>query len=64
MRHVIIPIHWSAEQAVTVVDFLEEVIDAIWSQHCREMSDLYSNATAPHDELYDTTTSLDDEIPF
>jgi len=38
VRHVTIPSGWSAEEALAVVSFLEEVIRAVWRAHGARMS--------------------------
>jgi len=39
-----IPQHWSAETALTVVVFLEDVVKAIWRAHGAKMAKLIQNS--------------------
>lgn len=73
-----IPPHWSAETALTVVVFLEDVVKAIWRAHGAKMAKLIQNAY-PEDigiaaddlplnpyegEKTSPSPYGDDEIPF
>lgn len=59
-----IPTHWSAEEALTIVNFLQQLIDAIWQvhgvrmgQHLRELYDSMEDYAPP--------PPLDDDVfPF
>lgn len=42
MSHNLIPKHWSAEEALTVVAFLEKTIGEIWWTHGKVMEGHYS----------------------
>lgn len=49
-KHVKIPSHWHPREALAVVGFLEQILDAIWRQHGPAMADfLYEPQRAAHD---------------
>lgn len=39
MSQISIPAHWSADEALTVAYFLENIIEAIWLAHGTRMSE-------------------------
>jgi len=63
MKHVTIPRHWSAEQALSVVRFLDDVIRAVWRQHGEEMAACMEYLRAPPSEMTDPPSNEVD-VPF
>jgi hypothetical protein len=65
-----IPTHWSAEQAQTVWEFLQEICSAIWDVHDQNLVDLYLkeqailDRSAPTDDDPQNHNFEDDDIPF
>ena len=60
-----IPDHWSAEQALDIIDFLENLVDAIWMRHGWMMRAVLRERYEPIDPSpIPEDTVLDDEIPF
>jgi hypothetical protein len=47
MKSVQIPTHWSGEQALSMVAFLDELIRSIWSRHGEEMAEVLRRDRAP-----------------
>ncbi len=76
MTWINIPEDWTGNQAIAVVEFLDELSAAIWSTHELKMldachSDIALNAETddemPPDAVYVDTknpSSLDDDFPF
>jgi hypothetical protein len=65
MKHVTIPTHWTGEEALDVVGFLEKVIHAIWRAHGGSMGqvlyrDFHLEPVCHLEPVYDQ----DDETPF
>lgn len=59
-----IPEHWSAEQALAVHDFLQELLQHIWDQYDQPLIELIQPQL---DRLDDSQLDLfdpDDDIPF
>lgn len=46
MRHVKIPTQWTGEDALTVVSFLEDVLQAVWRQHRKKIGEELSRQHA------------------
>lgn len=63
MKHVTIPSHWTGEDALSVVGFLEEILRAIWRAHGDQMADVLNPDRAPGPALQ-CSCHLDDELPF
>jgi hypothetical protein len=65
MRHVTIPRHWTGEEALTTVAFLEEIIRAIWRAHGDEMGEVM---LGDHDQTsaseFESDFPLDEDLPF
>jgi hypothetical protein len=67
MKHVKIPASWSSEEAIAVVNFLDDVIRAVWRQHGKKIFDelsaddveLRSDIAAPRPD-----EPTDDTLPF
>ena len=69
MRHVKIPPHWDAHEALNVVSFLERVIDAVWRAHGPDMAEaLYEHEAhrrrVCHHALELRPTPCDDDLPL
>jgi len=67
---VLIPEHWSAEEALVVVSFLQRITDAIWAAHGHDMaSTLYRCDDLSHGAPLNlprthSSTPQDDDLPF
>ena len=64
--NVIIPHHWTSEEASTILRFLYQIADAIWEVHGDGVSELCARAN--HETTYEPTSrpsaSLNDDFPF
>jgi len=63
MRRVTIPAHWTGEQAISVVAFLEDVIRAIWRQHGDDMAHLLNPNRDPEPDHHGSPL-FDDQPPL
>jgi hypothetical protein len=63
MRRVTIPAHWTAEQALSMVAFLEDVIRAIWREHGDHMAPLLDPDRGLEPD-HSSSSPLDDDMPF
>ena len=72
-RAVRIPRHWSGDEALVFVAFLENITHAVWAAHGRDMAACLQRAddlqaawtNAPsYAKPADTLMEEDDEIPF
>jgi uncharacterized protein YktA (UPF0223 family) len=63
MRRVNIPKEWTGRQALSVVDFFEDVIRAVWRQHGDAMAPLV-DAYRPPDTEPSSIPPDDDDVPF
>ena len=61
MSGIKIPAHWTADEALTVAYFLENIIKAIWDTHGQMMSlnlqVVYDRALSQHREMSSKTTT-------
>ena len=64
MKRVTIPRHWSAEQALSVVAFLDDVIRAIWREHGEQMADVLRRDACRSVEETEPYRLDDDDLPF
>lgn len=64
MKRVTIPRHWSAEQALSVVAFLDDVIRAIWREHGEQMADVLRRDVCRPVEETEPSRLDDDDLPF
>lgn len=75
MEPIPIPEHWTPEEALKAVDFLEQIVQAIWNQHGSMISQMLREQYEPTDlpfeldELEPDGRELDDcgpdgDIPF
>lgn len=78
MTWINIPKNWTGDQALAVVEFLDEITAAVWNVHEIKMLDAWHEQNAANavtddddemlaDAIYDidpNTTSIDDDIPF
>ena len=65
MNAIPIPEHWTADEALEVVEFLEQIVGAIWNHHgwmMREALRLQYEPAEPPLEI--DATESDDIIPF
>lgn len=63
MKPFALPTDWTAEQALAVVDLLDDLRERIWARYEVALLDAYRDryAPAPAD---DDTESLNDPVPF
>jgi hypothetical protein len=59
-----IPEHWSAEQALAVWEFLEEVAGLVWERYERPLIELIRPDLDHEDGPPLDFCDLDDDIPF
>ena len=65
MKRVTIPTHWTGQEALDVVGFLEKVILAIWRAHGGSMAHaLYLDFHLEPVRHLEPIYTPDDEIPF
>jgi hypothetical protein len=66
----LVPASWSGDDALTVVDILEQLSDAIWLAHGQAMHEAtktwrFSHAQPLHDlDREPRATDFDDDLPF
>ena len=57
--------HWEAEDACTVIQFLDELRDGLWCIYGDQITDMLREASEPPLENTDQgELEFDDEIPF
>ena len=63
---VIIPHHWTSQEASSVLRFLYQIADAIWDVHGDGVIELSERAspTAPRERPCEPAVYLDDGLPF
>ena len=64
MSTIQIPDHWTAEEALIVVNFLDDILTAIWDVHDQQMARiLQRECEQPPEDLEDPDDPFP-EIPF
>ncbi len=68
MSRIRIPAYWTADEALTVAYFLEDVMQAIWDTHGKQMSEelqvSFSRGSLSVFPDLNDDDALDSEIPF
>jgi hypothetical protein len=63
LRFTHLPTHWTAEQASTIIDFLDAARDLIWETYKDQIIDMYLS-DIDHPSASTTESNLDDDIDF
>ena len=59
-----IPTHWSAQQALAVWEFLDEVARYVWDRYEMQLVELIRDDLARNDDAQPDPLEPDDDIPF
>ena len=59
-----IPDYWSAEQALAVYEFLDEIQQRIWDHYGPDLTEIFSSERCTNINPSARIDEFDDEIPF
>ncbi|MCG5526525.1 hypothetical protein LRB11_16605 [Ectothiorhodospira haloalkaliphila] len=59
-----LPTHWDADEAYTVIAFLDLLRDQLWETYGEEITAMLQDAGTAHPKARQTTPNFDDEPPF
>ena len=62
MKKVLLTAHWSAEEALRMLEFLDELREVIKQNYAQELDDLYRDINI--EKSYDSPEFEDKSIPF
>ena len=65
MRYTQLKTHWDAEEALSVIEFLDSLRSALWSNHGEEIEQMLRDSTQNHRSGEEQLGfDFDDQIPF